>query len=78
MKIKKDYKIKESVLVTKNTLESLYCKYYDSYPDHIKQELTNFLKCLCQNLEKDHTYIENDILKFELIERITYNLKNNT
>lgn len=72
MSIKKDYKIKQSVFVTKNILESLYWNYYGSYPKHIWKELNKFLELLNKELEKDHTCIENDILKFELIERIEY------
>lgn len=72
MSIKKDYKIKKSVYVTKNILESLYWNYYGSFPKHIWKELIKFIKLLNQELEKDHICLENDILKFELIERIEY------
>ncbi len=75
----KDYKVNEAVLVTRYVLDSIYQKYYSSYPKEIEKKVVDLINDLRDNLEgqQDIDSPKCDIIDSYYIERIIFDDEEN-
>lgn len=77
MKTTKNYLVSESVFVTKYALQSIVEHYYQCYPKQIEQKIYNLINDLDRVLENKHVLPDEDVVKHQLYEKITYEKNNN-
>lgn len=70
----KEYEVNEAVLVTYNTLDSLYKKYRWNYPNKIVKRIEKLINDLGNDLESQQNkdYSQYDIEKSYYVEKIIF------